>query len=372
MSTLTSPTKRRGRPPAPTARSRGPAARLVSASCALLAAVSLTLSATTPAWAAGPATQAADFVAGSLIGGDHLTSQFGDESATADGLLALVAGGGHASEVAAMTAYLQSHASTYATSPDAAAKLALVAGAVGADPSAFGGVDLVALMADGVAADGAFGAYPGPYSSGLGMIAMQRSGSPVPSPMVTWLIGQQQDDGGWSYEPTAPSDTDSTGMALLGLAALPNPDAATIAAIDAGKAWVQANQAADGSWAGTAPVNSTAVLAMAQLATGLDSAKAVAWLAAAQLADGGLPAQAGGDTADALATAQAALPLAGLTYTSVGAAAATPAPTPSGPPATDGPDQPPAWATWGVPIVLIVVIVIIIVAVFAMRRTDRS
>ena len=324
-----------------------------------------------------PAVRAADFVAGSLVGGDHLTSQFGDESATADGLLALAAGGSHPGEVAAMTAYLQAHASAYATSPEAAAKLVLVAAAAGADPKNFGGVDLVELMADGVAADGAFGQYPGPYSSGLGLIAMRRCGDPAPDSMTTWLVGQQQPDGGWGFDPTAPSDTDSTGMALLGLAALPAPDAATTAAIDAAKAWVQANQQADGSWAGAAPVNSTAVLAMAQLATGLDATKAVAWLASTQLTDGGLPTQAGGTAADPLATAQAALPLAQATYLSVGANAATPgsatpgsATAPPKPP--EPPDQPPAWATWGIPIALIVVIVIVIVAVQAMRRSDRE
>ncbi len=263
------------------------------------------------------AQRAAGYLVGNLVDSDHLTSEFGDESITADAVLALVAAGRaeDAATVDAMADYLEARTPGYATSPEAAAKLTLVALATDRDPRAFGGTDLVAAVAAGVQPDGSFGAFPGPYASGLGLIALARTDTAIPAPMIDWLLARAADGGGWGYDQDQPADPDSTAMAILGLSAVSDPTAEVTAAIDAAVAWATGSRQPDGSWPGFAPVNSTATLGSALQETGVDQPEAVGYLTAAQLPDGSLPTGAEGATAgDLLATAQAALLLAGGSY----------------------------------------------------------
>ncbi|MEN0071081.1 MAG: prenyltransferase/squalene oxidase repeat-containing protein, partial [Propionicimonas sp.] len=271
------------------------------------------------------AARAAGYLVAGLVDGNHLTSDFGNESITADAVLALVAAGRDedAAAIDAMVGYLEQQTPSYATSPEAAAKLVIVALATGKDPAAFGGTDLVAAVSAGVQADGSFGSFPGPYASGLGLIALAGTGSEIPAAMTDWLVGRADAGGGWGYEPGQPADADSTGMAILGLKALPEPTEAATAAIDAAVAWAGTARQADGSWPGFAPVNSTAVLGSALQAAGVEQPEAVAYLVGLQQADGGLPTGAEGATgSDPLATAQGTLLLAGASYLSPAPAAA--------------------------------------------------
>ncbi len=277
-----------------------------------------------PSAAAEPDTAAAGRAAGYLVGqvadGDHLTSEFGDESITADAVLALAAAGRSedTATIDALLGYLEGRTAQYATSPESAAKLTLVALATGRDPRSFGGTDLVSAVSAGVQPDGSFGAFPGPYASGLGMIALAGSGEPVPATMTDWLVSRAAPEGGWGYDQGQPADADSTAMAILGLRALPEPSETAAAAVEAAVAWAQATRQPDGSWAGFAPVNSTALLGSALQAAGLDQPEAVAYLAGLQLPDGGLPTGvAGATTPDLLATTQATLLLAGDSYLSL-------------------------------------------------------
>ena len=265
------------------------------------------------------ANKAAAYLAAQIGDGDHLTSDFGNEGITADAALALKAvdDSVHSATVTRLVNYLKAQAPAYTEqSPEGAAKLALVAVAVGEKPRDFGGVDLVARITAGTLPDGSFGAYPGPFAQSLGIIALKRSGADVPESMLTWLVAQQDKaSGGFGYAAGQPADADNTGMALLAFTAA---DSTTVsAARQAATAWATTNQAADGSWAGYSPVNSTAVMGMALQAGGTDVSKAVAWTAQQQQADGGLP-NAG--KSDVLATAQGVLLLAGASYLSLPAA----------------------------------------------------
>ena len=300
-------------------------------------------------------TKAATYLTTTIGSADHLTSDFGNESITADAVLGLAAAHDPANDavVKRLLDYLETQAKAYtAKSPEGAAKLALVALATGGDATSFGGVDLLSKVTGGIGKDGAFGAFPGAFAQSLGIIALSRAGQQVPEAMITWLLAQQGKDGGFGYAKGKPSDADNTGMAAIALAALPG-DAAT-AALQKAVAWATKNQAADGSWAGYVPVNSTAVMGMGLIAAKSDPTKALDWLAGQQLADGALP-NAG--KPDVLATAQGMLLLAGQTYLSVSstaeaepatsasaAATASPAASASASPApTTAPAGVPAW-----------------------------
>ncbi|MDR1767485.1 MAG: terpene cyclase/mutase family protein, partial [Propionibacteriaceae bacterium] len=295
-----------------------------------------------------PADRAASYLVSQLVDGDHLEAAFGAESITADGLLALAATGNadFADAIAAMAGYLEKHAADYAgSSPEAAAKLALAAQAARADPTAFGGVDLIAEVEDGVNADGSFGATPMPYSAGLAMVALARAGRAVNPELTSWLVSQASGDGSFSYSKGGAADPDNTAGAVLGLVAASSDATGAGAALDAAKRWAASSQQDDGHWEGMSPVNSTAVLGSALLAAGVPQPEATAWLADQQLPDGSLPAKPGGD-GDLFATAQAVLLLAGGDYLTVSAAAGTSPPGATGEAAASAPpptaDEPSA------------------------------
>ena len=262
------------------------------------------------------AAKAAAYLAAQIGDADHLTSEFGDEGITADATLALQAvdGSQYRATVDRLVGYLKAQAPGYvASSPEGAAKLALVAVAVGEDARDFGGVDLVKAVTEGIKDDGSFGSYPGPFAQSLGIMALRRAGEPVPEAMITWLVAQQDTaTGGFGYEIGQPADADNTGMALMALTAVTSDGGA--AAKQAATDWATKNQSPDGSWAGYSPVNSTAVMGMALEETGADVAGAVAWTADQQQEDGGLPVSG---TSDLLATAQGALLLSGASYLSI-------------------------------------------------------
>lgn len=270
-----------------------------------------------PARAAGDlqaASKAGQWLVTQLEGGDHLDDGSGTMGPTADALLVLAGTEDSSFKAVAdkMLAYLRTNAADYATNPGGAAKLLIVASTFGIDPTDFGGVNLVNATLAGVKADGSFGAYPGAYSSGVAMVALARAGATVSPAMTTWLLGQVGADGGFGYAAGQPSDADSTGMALMGLKAVNAPVAA--ATITTAAQWLTDNQAADGSWAGYVPANSTAIGGMGQLAAGQPATKALAYTAGIQLATGAFPNS--GD-ADIVATNQAALFLAGASYLTV-------------------------------------------------------
>jgi energy-coupling factor transport system substrate-specific component len=89
----------------------------------------------------------------------------------------------------------------------------------GVDSHHFGGRDLAAELRRRRAAGGSFGGQVN--LTAFGVLALRASGEPVSAvaPSVRWLRGAQNGDGGWGFQSSAPSDADSTGAALQGLAA---------------------------------------------------------------------------------------------------------------------------------------------------------
>jgi len=370
------------RPPAPRPPARRPSARRIyrAAACGTLAAVTAIavglVGASTAAAApaghtptAGDATAAASWLTGQ-VRTDHIMSSFDptqvDYGSTADTVLSLAAAKLGATTSAALTSYLAANVAAYAQpttdpQPGAYAKLALVAETTGADPTAFGGVDLIDALgrlqcpalntvAAGTCAaweDGEFKnavapnfAYPAPFTQALGILAAKRAGGagdPIATAATAFLEAQQCPDGGWAFEfgdaasqcATDGSDGDSTAMAVQALA-LVDPGAASVSK---GVAWLQGQQQPDGSYVafGAASVNTTAEAAQALALAGADATAPLGWLADQQ-AICSAPASARGSFAYAgspnvLATNQAVMALTSanwLTLSASGSAADVP------------------------------------------------
>ncbi len=253
--------------------------------------------------------------------GEYVVSQIannatGEVGSTVDSILALFATGdsGLAAQADPLVETVKQQASGYVESgPEAAAKLAILATALGENPTSFAELDLINAITTAVADDGSFGAFPGAFSSSLGIIALGRADVEIPEAMVSFLLAGANEDGGFGYATDQPSDADSTGMVLQALAVVPATDA-TSKALEAATEWATGNQAKDGSWAGYNPVNSTAVMGMGLLAVGKASDEATAYLVSQQLADGAMPDNG---ESNLLATSQAALLLGGVSYVSV-------------------------------------------------------
>lgn len=130
----------------------------------------------------------------------------------------------------------------------------LILSVVGAhrDPTSFGGVDLVAKLNGFNNGSGVYqaGSTQGQALAILGLVAAHQ---PVPANAVAALKNAQDSDGGWDYamvkdDPNAAtnydtSDTNSTGFALMALAA-----AGDHAADAAALAWLRTQQQSDGGF----------------------------------------------------------------------------------------------------------------------------
>lgn len=336
------------------------------------------------------ATKAADYIVSTFEPGT--ATPYGEIGSAADSLLALAATDDpkYAADIDGILAFLKKNAKAYvapkASGAGGAAKLALVAAAVEADATDFGGVDLLKTVEAGVAATGAFGSWPGPFASGMAMVALVRNGEQVPEKMVDHLLTYAEPRtggaGGGFACTTYPfdaktgcpaADPDSTAMAILGLQAVGSARAGTAATT--ALEWLAGAQQADGSWQNYAPVNSTGLVGPLFPAGSEQATRATGYVIAQQLPSGALTT--GADTkADLLATQQGILALAGKTYATIGepaattpsapattAPTATPAPAPAAPSGTD-----PAVA-WSVGVLLLVSAGTVAVAATRGRRS---
>lgn len=272
----------------------------------------------------------------------------------------------------ALLAQVKSGAPTYAAAGGGApGKLAIIADAYGLSPTSFGGVNLVTSMTADTAADGSVGSWPSAFSSGLTMAGFKRAGATGPAALSTWLLSQQNADGGFGYAVGAPSDADNTALAIIGL--LTDTTPAGQAALAKAVAWAQGAQQANGSWTGYVPVNSTCVLASALESAGVAPTKALAWVKTQQLANGAIGVDGSGDV---FATAQCLPLLGGVSYLNVvwtptktvtASPSPTTAPTPTttpapsrGVPAKTSADPEPSAAPFAVLVALVVASAIVV------------
>lgn len=187
--------------------------------------------------------------------------------ATIDAVIALAAAGAEADASAAggqrPSDYLAAQAAEYAArGPSAAGKLAVGAVALGADPTAFGGVDLVVALNDSFdAATGRFGAG-GTWDQAWAILGLAAADASVPAAAVDALVAAASPAGGWGFEAAAEApDADSTALVLQALAAAGVPSSAL--AVRQGVLALRALQQPDGGLAGYDGTTSAASTAMA-------------------------------------------------------------------------------------------------------------
>ncbi|MFV0406857.1 MAG: hypothetical protein ACK5LN_08575 [Propioniciclava sp.] len=303
---------------------------LVTGIVTSLALVSITL----PARAAADpeaATSAAAWIASQA-------DTISDVGGAADALFALAAAQDDSTTGVAgqLLAQVTSGGAAYvADSPEGAAKLTILAAAYGENPRSFiPDTDLVAMVTAGIADDGSFGAYPGPFATGLAAVALNRAGETIPENLLRHLATYTDGGGGYSFEAGGAADADSTGMALLALIAAGDTEAAAKA-----QAWAAANQNTEGSWDGYNPVNSTAILGSALQSATSDQPKAVEYLVSQQQESGSFLQD---DAANLMATTQAVLLLGGVSYLEVSWQLSEPTSTPPVPTTTEASPAPTA------------------------------
>ncbi|MGJ6981276.1 LPXTG cell wall anchor domain-containing protein [Aestuariimicrobium soli] len=236
----------------------------------------------------------------------------------ADAILALVASESHQTEVAAMVAKLKSTAADDAYNAGSAGKIALVAAAVGADPKDFGGVNLIDVITTDLTADPSAG-YS--FSLALAVLGLARNGVAVPDSALAQVFSQQGTTGAYGYVETWNNNTfvedpDATAIMIAALRSLGDTPGAADALAKA-EAWAVANTTPEGYWTNYSPLNTTGLMAAALADGSTDVTKATAWLKGYQLADGGFGASLDATSSDLMATTQAILGLAGVSYATV-------------------------------------------------------
>jgi len=119
--------------------------------------------------------------------------------------------------------YLATQVVTQTNSAEGTALLILAVVAGNQDPEDFSGEDLGTILEDSYY-HSSTGQYYGPVSDGiaaqaLAIMAKHVSWEAVPPMAVTWLIGQQNPDGGWGPLPEQASDTENTALSIQALIA---------------------------------------------------------------------------------------------------------------------------------------------------------
>lgn len=300
-----------------------------------------------------PAEVAAGWLARQLVDGDHVEhADSPHPGLTLDVGFALAASGVARDSLDRVTAWL-ARPETLANylhfnTPDtesfagAHAKLALFAQVVGADPTDFGGVDLIAGLTALEADSGRFsdrskwGDYSNGFSQALAVLALERAGG-ASERAVTYLVNSRCGDEGYPLfleAETCESDVDATALAAQALRAAGRTDEAAEAL-----AWLDEVQQPSGGFrdedTGEGNANSTGLAAQALRAGDLAEAadEAEAFLRSLQVGCGGPEAQRGAlafertgfDPANAtFATAQGVLGLSGVGFAEMSATGGRP------------------------------------------------
>ncbi len=163
--------------------------------------------------------------------------------------------------------YLKANAAA-AVKPAAAGKAALGAKALGLDPKAVNGTNLIANINSGL--DAATGKYAADdFSQSIAMLGLACTGNAVAPNAASALKATQISDGGWGFGGSSDADTTAIVIQALLASGTPKTDAAVTKAITYLKTSIQP----DGGW-GYAPVpsnaSSTAFALQALIAAGED------------------------------------------------------------------------------------------------------
>ena len=351
-------------------------AMAIAAAPAMASATTVTPSVTTTFPQRSSAQAGAAWLAGQFGAAGYIPSTTtpgtADLSGTANAVLALASAGTDPVGAYAALSYLAANVDTYVTAdggdgPGQLALLILDAHALGENPYAFGGTNLVARLlatqqTTGVDA-GLFGTETqaadydaGNYQQGLALAALAAAGVTGTAPVtsaISWLTAQQCTDGGWTTPDNANNacsgtpinfagpDTNSTAVAVDGLAA---QHAVTPTISTKALAFLTAGQDLDAGWSyypnsvgtpqSTDP-NSTGLVVQALVALGLSPLAAqfqkgadnpVTALTSFQITSGagvGAFTYPGDTGANLLATNQAVPAIAGTTIPFVASFAAT-------------------------------------------------
>ncbi|HSS32063.1 MAG TPA: prenyltransferase/squalene oxidase repeat-containing protein [Solirubrobacterales bacterium] len=214
---------RKGGGPSPLPDRLGPGLR--GGGIAALALVALALGALAPAAAkASDVSRGADW----LISVQNADGGFGTSPGDGSGaeitcwsILGLEAAGHNPLDVASSGGktpvdYLRSSLDQLRSPGDLARTILALQGA-GIDPRSFGGQNLVSRLLDQRRKDGSFEGWPN--STAFAVIALRTAGATGGlQKSLEWLIGVQNDDGGWGDVPSSPSTSDGTGAVLQALA----------------------------------------------------------------------------------------------------------------------------------------------------------
>ncbi|PPK68328.1 peptidase [Actinokineospora auranticolor] len=239
---------------------------------ALVAAICVTAT-VVAAPAAGATTHrpdraAAGWTARQFVDGDHLETTFDgtsypDAGLTIDAVLAFAAARSADDYGAAaltwlarpdvLTGYLgDGGTEAYA---GATAKTAFAAQVRGADPTAFGGVDLIARLGTLLTPSGrysdrsVYGDYSNAFTQSFALLALDRTPAGAPTAAVDFTVGTQCADGGFPLyygTPTCVSDADATAMVTQALLATGRHTAA-----QKGLTWLKSQQLSNGGVTGT-------------------------------------------------------------------------------------------------------------------------
>ena len=261
---------------------------------------------------------------------------------TADAIIALAAANVNVAEVRnGQTSAVEALATLgpeAAKDVGGAAKFVLAALLAGQSPRTVGGADLVAAVEQGF--DAATGRYGADVTShAYALLALRAAGATIPPEAVTALEKLQLPDGGWSFDgtPATGSDTNTTALAIQALVAVGGTGEAKTKAM----AYLRSQQNADGGFpysqtsqfGNASDANSTALSIQAILATGealsgwaKEGKTPLDRLLAFQNASGAFRFQDGQPEDNALATYQAIPPVSGKTYPLEGIAIALGAP----------------------------------------------
>ncbi|MEU7480784.1 LPXTG cell wall anchor domain-containing protein [Lentzea sp. NPDC042327] len=317
-----------------------------------LAAVVAAALVVTPAAQAAEPPSAGTWLAGQFVGGDHLVKgpDLVDHGLTADGVYGLAAAGVGRSTAVRAAAWLAEPEQFQYFAGDGEAesyvgglvKLALVAQALGTDPHAFAGADLLERLAALREESGRYRDRTDPdydqtnaFTQALAIIVLTRADQPVAQP-VAFQVSTQCADGGFPIsfgQPVCKSDVDATAIVLQALQAAGEPTASA-RALD----WLVAQQKADGGFPSAlqgSNANSTGLAVGALVEGGRTAAadRAVAYLRSLQVGCAGPEAARGAIAYDSTgfevygavrATTQAMLGLARKGLADVSFAGATP------------------------------------------------